>query len=349
MNPVKNKKSEIFADTPKASQISNGMNNIIIIGAGQIGSRHLQALKNVKFPLNITVIDPSQKSLAIAKRRYEEIPKGKHNHAIKYLQKIDTGQKIDLVIVATTSDVRAKAIKDVLKNNQVRYFILEKILFDKKSDYYVMEKTFSKLKIKAWVNLPRRVWPVYQEIKRELAGQPIFLKACMGQWDLACNAIHFLDLTAFLAEKTNFKLNVSHLDKKLLLSRRKDFLEFRGTLYAGFDDGSSCEFTSYISGNAPFLIEIFNKDARYIIRESEGKYWASNIKNNWQWEEISFRTPLVSETTTETVENILANGNCSLTPYKESVKIHVSLLEPLKHFLNENLESEKEYEHYPFT
>src|SRR3989344_5307494 len=94
------------------------MFNVYIIGAGQIGSRHFQALKRVKFPLSVTVVDPSEQSLAVAKKRYEEMPKGRYRHEIKYLQEIDTGQKIDLIILATTSNVRAKIIKDVLKKNQ---------------------------------------------------------------------------------------------------------------------------------------------------------------------------------------------------------------------------------------
>ncbi len=312
-----------------------------------MGSRHLQALKAVNKPLDITVIDPSEQSLAIAKQRYGEMPKGKYRHAIKYLQQIDTGQNIDLVIVATTSDVRAKAVKDVLKNNRVRYLILEKILFNKKSDYHAVGRTFSKLKIKAWVNLPRRVSPIYKKIKEELTGQAISLRGVGSQWGLACNTVHFLDLISYLTGNHDYTVDTRCLDKKTSLSKRRGFLEINGTLFVNFKNGSQCELTSYVSGNAPFLIEIFNKDMRYIIRQPEGKYWTSKAKNNWQWEEISFKTLSVSETTTAAVEDILANGNCFLTPYKESVKIHISLLEPLRRFLNEN--SEKKYEYYPFT
>ena len=58
---------------------------IFIIGAGQIGSRHLQALRAVRIPLKISVIDPSTESLDLAKQRYEEMPKGKIEHQVLYL------------------------------------------------------------------------------------------------------------------------------------------------------------------------------------------------------------------------------------------------------------------------
>ncbi|OGN01602.1 MAG: hypothetical protein A3I26_00320 [Candidatus Yanofskybacteria bacterium RIFCSPLOWO2_02_FULL_43_10] len=323
------------------------MFNVYIIGAGQIGSRHFQALKRVKFPLSVTVVDPSEQSLAVAKKRYEEMPKGRYRHEIKYLQEIDTGQKIDLIILATTSNVRAKIIKDVLKKNQVRYFILEKIVFNKKSDYYAVKNILSKSKIKAWVNLPRRIRPIYKKIKEQLIGRVVSVRGIGSQWGLACNAVHFLDLISYLTGDCDYTVDTHHLDKKISLSKRRGFLEIHGTLYANFKKGSRCELSSHTSGNAPLLIDISNDNIRYIIREPEGKYWASNARDNWRWEEVSFRTPLVSETTTLIVENILTNGDCPLTSYEESIKTHLLLLEPLRHFLNKN--SEKKYEHYPFT
>src|SRR3989344_7830450 len=233
---------------------------VYVIGTGQIGSRHLQALKGVRMPLDITVVDPSEQSLAVAKQRYEEMPQGKCRHTIKYIQKIHTSWNIDLVIIATTSDMRAKAIKDVLRNNKVRYFVLEKILFDKKSDYQAVEKIFTKLKIKAWVNCPRRVRPIFKKIKKELTGRVISLRGTGSQWGLACNTVQFLDLVSYLTGDNDYAVDTHRLDKKILQSKRRGFLEISGTLCANFKNGSYCELTSYVSGNAPLFIEIFNKD-----------------------------------------------------------------------------------------
>ena len=48
------------------------MPTIVIIGAGGIGSRHLQSLSNIKIPLQIFVVDPILKALKIAKKMLEE-------------------------------------------------------------------------------------------------------------------------------------------------------------------------------------------------------------------------------------------------------------------------------------
>ena len=46
---------------------------IAIVGAGNIGSRHLQALAKVNYNLAITVIDPSNEALKLANERYNEV------------------------------------------------------------------------------------------------------------------------------------------------------------------------------------------------------------------------------------------------------------------------------------
>ena len=50
-------------------------NNILIIGCGSIGSRHLQSLASSSHELNIYVVDTETKSLQRAKKLYEEIDK----------------------------------------------------------------------------------------------------------------------------------------------------------------------------------------------------------------------------------------------------------------------------------
>lgn len=45
------------------------MKNIAIIGAGQLGSRHLQALAQVNADVILHIVDPSEQSLEVSKQR----------------------------------------------------------------------------------------------------------------------------------------------------------------------------------------------------------------------------------------------------------------------------------------
>lgn len=49
------------------------MKNIVVIGAGQLGSRHLQALSKVNFQTRIEVVAPFADALEVAWARFNEI------------------------------------------------------------------------------------------------------------------------------------------------------------------------------------------------------------------------------------------------------------------------------------
>jgi len=100
----------------------------LIVGAGQLGSRHLQGmLKYNESTQIIYVIDPSLEALNISKSRAAEID---HNHQLFFQQDWNNLPEIfNVVIVATNADVREKVINQLLSNFKVKYLVLEKVLF----------------------------------------------------------------------------------------------------------------------------------------------------------------------------------------------------------------------------
>lgn len=320
------------------------MKKIYIIGAGQLGSRHLQALKAVKIPLDITVIDPYNESLKVAEERYKAI-KGK-DHKVRFIENIDSNQNIDLVIIASNSDVRARIIKDLLTKNQVKYMILEKLLFQRKSDYSNISNLIKKTKTKVWVNCSMRSMPFYYDLKKEIK-LPFVYTVNGSQYGLVTNAIHYIDHMAFLAGETDYKIDTSDLDHKIIESKRKGFLELNGTIKIRFGGGSIGLLTCFAGGSEPVIVEINASNFRCISKESEQKAWISSEKNDWAWKEVNAPIPFQSERTASIVTSILNKGNCILPGYTEAVKLHLPLLEELRKYLNKI--SKKKYNYYPFT
>ena len=304
---------------------------ILIIGAGQIGSRHLQALKTVNLPLDIFVVDQSDVSLKIAKERYDSIPAGKTIHNIEYSQELLKNKIYDIAIIATTSGPRAALTKELLSKSRVKYLILEKLLFTKKNDYALIGKLLKTRRVKAWVNCPMRMIPFYKEFRKELDRQKITYILHGNQSGLATDLIHHLDYIAYLTGSKEFSLNTGLLDKKIKDSKRKGYLEITGTLTAEFKNGSLGLFRCDDKGSTPKIIEILSQRKRYIIKENEGKA----------------QIPYQSQLTTTLVENLLTTGKCELPTYKESAKYHLMALEPLLKFLNKILK--RKYNYYPFT
>jgi len=311
------------------------MINIAIIGAGQIGSRHLQALSQLNRITNIQIVDPDCESLERARERFLQVQKNKNVQNVEYLKNIvDLNNNLELVIIATTSDVRKEVIEKLLLQKKVRYVILEKVLFQKIKDFAVVNNLLIQNNIKAWVNCPRRIIKFYRQLKSKFReAKKVDYRVSSSNLGIGCNSIHFLDLFTFLTGQTNFVLFSDQLDSNIIMSKRPEFLEFTGTLYGTSSRGSNIAITSYLKGSAPLIISINSEVISCLIRESEGKAWISEKANNWIWEEVSFTIPYQSQITNLVVQDILDTGKCELTNYEESWNIHIPLLKSLIFYL----------------
>lgn len=321
------------------------MYNIFLIGAGQIGSRHLQSLKSVKFPLDIIVIDPWSESLKLAGQRYTEAS-GLAHHKIQFLNKMPSNQSVSLAIIATTSDIRSEIIKELVKKNRVRYLILEKILFNKKKDYSDIEKLLVKNKVRTWVNCPIRTMPFYHNLKDRLKNKVLFY-VHSGKAVLMGSAIHYVDYMAYLTGSTDLETDTGYLEK-VIPSRRKGFLELTGTLILKFRNKGQAIFNFSGTGESPIIIDISDdSNFRAIVKDSENKAWVSSKDSGWKWSEETAQFLMQSQMTNLLAERILKTGQCDLVSYKDSAKLHLQLLEPLRLFLNK--QGNKKYNYYPFT
>ena len=109
---------------------------IVIIGAGQIGSRHLQALSLIDRDITVSVFDPNKESLELAKKRFEELPENKFVRSVSYFEALDgLNDDIDVAIIATNADIRRQVIEQLLQKVRVRFFILEKMAFQSVEDF----------------------------------------------------------------------------------------------------------------------------------------------------------------------------------------------------------------------
>ncbi|MFX1238060.1 MAG: Gfo/Idh/MocA family oxidoreductase [Promethearchaeota archaeon] len=325
------------------------MKKVAIIGTGNLGSRHLQALKTVKEHLRIFVVDPSPDSLNIAKVRYNSLPPRDHPHEVQYYQKIKKfDNEIDLAIVATNSDVRRHVIEQLLKLNYVKYLILEKILFQKIDDYYSIQDLFKEKNCKVWIDCTRRIIPVYKStIKSWFDKLKILFVVSGSQFGIMSTIIHYIDYMVYLTECDKFTVDTTYLDPVLIQSKRNKFLELTGILQTRFENGSHGVFSCFPIGNLPETIQISTDNILCIINQTEETSWVLNSQNKLRWETFNAKLIYSSILTKTIAEEIFENGDSSLTKYDESMKIHISILEPILGFLNEK--TGNRYDSCPFT
>ncbi len=314
------------------------MYNIVIIGSGKLGSRHLQSLANLNKDCTIHVIDPSEESLKIAVDLFNSSDPS-NCLKIKTYSKIQDlpSIKVDVAIIATNSIIRCSVIETLTNNNQVVFLVLEKFLFPKLDDYQKVENIINSKNIKTWVNCPRRMYPIYKEIKDKISGTCIF-SFSGSNWGIGCNGIHLLDLVAYLTNQTEFVIDNSLIDKEVIKSKRDGYIEFTGTL-KGFtsDFKNTFTFNSYVEEGIPFTISFQNKHLHYIINEPLKKIIIVNTID-FSIEEKDITIPFQTNLTIQVVEQLFENGNCELTTYSESQQLHKLLLKEFLDIVNHNNE-----------
>lgn len=103
------------------------MNRVLIVGAGSMGSRHLQSLGKSSLPLEIAVVDPSAQALEVSEQRFNEVVKRESARKPKYYLNVNgVGKEFDVGVVATNADIRRKVVEELLDKRIVKYLVLEK-------------------------------------------------------------------------------------------------------------------------------------------------------------------------------------------------------------------------------
>lgn len=305
--------------------------NIAIIGAGQLGSRHLQGLKLAKLPMNIYVVDSSQESLEVAKSRYEEVAENTKIEHISYLTQIsDLTTELDLVIVATGSAPRRAIIETLLKHSTVKNFVLEKFLFQKLSDYTAVESLLKEKELlsKTWVNCPRRMFDYYKELKQHNCfNKPCEMEVRGNGWGLACNAVHFVDVFALLTGETEWTFEVEP-NSKIVDSKRAGYIEIVGAVIGKSKNGYSIKLIDRPDIDVPIITTFKSANGTEIILDEVN----SHIIIGDTTKDINIRYQ--SGLTGEVAEQILNENYSDLTPYQESAKLHTAFLEAVVEFYN---------------
>jgi len=313
------------------------MYKIIIIGAGQLGSRHLQGALLSSFPLDITVIDPSGDSLNVAKQRAEQVSIVNAKSAVRYSKRLPKEESFHLCIIATSASVRSQVTVNFLAENKVRFIIFEKVLFQALHEYTQMEKLLEKNHVTAWVNCTRRLFHSYQQIKDLLAtNQVISMKVSGSGWGMACNSIHFIDLLSYLSNEVGLHVTCNNLDSILPKSKRAGFYELTGQIK--FMMGAHSLELECTDSNIPSLnVSIESNLNKVYIDEIAHTV---NLINGSSELQFKHQPRYQSELTGLIINEIINTNNSSLTPFKESCQLHKPMigvyLEHINKVLNKN-------------
>lgn len=301
------------------------MRQITLIGCGNIGRRHLQGILKSQFQLHIHVVENDKAMLPLALKAIEDV--GITHQLVsfhtKYAEITDTQE---VVIIATSAPPRLQIIQDVLHRNPPRFLILEKVLFQKISEYEMAFSLLTQYGVPAYVNCTRRYYGHYQQLRSMLqAAESLHMEVSGSNWGLACNTIHFLDLFNFLSNQIDFDFSTELLDEQIIASKRKGYIEFTGTLLSTSNPAYSFKATSLAEEGNPLCVKIYNNNSTILINETSGSL--SGIEN------VSYDAPALSMCANRFLDDLLLTQSCKLTPFPISSKLHQSIINSYLRFL----------------
>ena len=324
------------------------MKNIAVIGAGQLGSRYIQGIVKTSLEIKLEIVEPNIKSIQNTQSRIDEVmqTQPKKNIQISFKKNVlELSENLDIVIIATSSNVRYDLTKELLLTKSVKVLILEKVLFQRENEYYDILDLLRSNQVAAYVNHPLRMSPFIKRLKSKFCSEDnLNFFFFFFQWDFGCNALHYLDIMEFLSGKKISFMNGELLDKIIWKSKRDGFIEITGMLVGKL--GNEQGYFQVFSGQqkSPVTMQIVGRNTNIIL--DKNNQWSCDVSDGilkCSNEKISY---FQSDLSQYLIESIL-NDTCELPLYEDSMLLHIKFIKILIEHLNAF--SGVSYDHCPIT
>lgn len=299
--------------------------SVVLVGCGNIGFRHLQALCASAVPAAVLVVEPNVDAHARIRDQFAAAASSPHEFSLSTTLP-ETPREFDLAVVATTAAQRRDAVTALLSRHRVSAMILEKVLFQRVADLVEVGQLLEDAGVAAFVNCGRRTFPGYAALREEtVKASDLRISVHGNRFGLASNAVHFLDLAEHLSGSEIVAVSAAGLAPGHVASKRSGTVEVFGTLTAELADGSA--LTVECRDTDPVAIEVD-------VTTDGGTTTVDELARTVTDAEGTrpFRSQNVSETT-GIYEDALRTGVCDLTPYADSVRQHRQYLQVLRDHL----------------
>lgn len=316
---------------------NNAKSRILIVGCGQLGSRHLQAVATLPFVNEIEVVDERPEALQLGKERLAEIQAQDHLQ-VRWLNSLKQARSGgDLCIVATQAAGRCELVRSVAERLGFSRFLVEKLVAQTTREYEELIDFSRKNSLRVWVNCKTRAHAAHRRVKQHLSHDESFvLCVAGGNHGLANNGVHAVDLFSFFDGTDKIDVTGSHIDSVLHPSKRGSALfDLSGTIHARSQKGSI--FTLSLAGDhmAPLQFSVVSSKYRAMVDDQIKCFYESDAETGWAWRQVPYDSNLaVSSMTRDFATGILTREQCELPTLQECFTAHRIILETLRPHFN---------------
>lgn len=301
------------------------LNSVLLIGAGQLGSRHLQSLASIESIKNITVVEPWQQSADTAMERWNQVsPEGVDIKFYQSLEEVGSLEGFDACIVATVAKGRGKIIESLI-SAEVPLILAEKVLFQSIEEYSRVMSLLDKYDSKILVNHVYRYADIYQKIRSE---KILSMDVKAGNNGFGCNLIHFLDLFEYISKDKISECSIS-LDSEKIASKRPGYSEFTGKARAYTKGNAELNVMFEAGEYVPPVVRITTDTGEIVIDEGTQEIEGAEIN--------TFNSPMVSQLTALILKQALSDEYI-LPTIEESFSVNQLMLNSFNSELNDSFD-----------
>ena len=304
---------------------------ILIVGCGQLGRRHLEAVSDLKEVSHITVVDAHLAALGQAREFLTQL--NQMRPGITFDLSLPIGENFDVCIVATQAAGRCALIQDIVRQTKCRKFLIEKIVAQSVQEYKALMDFAQAQNCLIWVNCKTRAYKIHRYIKEKIGQSiPMVMHMVAGNQGLANNGVHAADLFAFYDGDHRIEPIACRVDEKLHPSKRgASVFDLSGTLIGQTSRGSEMVLSYVQDHAAPETISINTPVCRFWVDHSQQNYFESYADEQWVWRKIEIVEDYrVSFMTKAFVSDILSRGQCHLPTLQQCFVGHEFILNILK-------------------
>jgi predicted dehydrogenase len=281
----------------------------VVIGAGAMGLRHIQAVKKAGLDL-VGVCDLSKEALA------------KTGLPEDVLFTDSSKCSGDLFVIATTAPSHLKLVETAIANG-AKYILCEKPLATSSEDAEKIVKACEKAGVKLAVNHQTRFINQYKKVK-ELSsdfGKLSAITVNAGNFGIAMNVSHLIEMLRFISDSLPTKVNCWLDAEDVPNPRGEQFIDKAGELRIVTDSGAVMYVSAKSSsGHGIFVTYTFEHGQIFLdylagvihtnLRKSEHRTQpATKYAMPADWQSLQIKSSDIVEITAEMLQELTGGSN----------------------------------------
>lgn len=232
--------------------------NILLVGAGRMGLRHLSGMTGVRGAIHVVDLNPAAADAVHTAAAKLSAPV----HVHLSLESAFAAADFDAAILAATAAGRLETIVAVLDRG-VRHLLLEKPVEQSRARFRAALDAAQRRGAIVHCNLYRRSLTAFHHFRNR---GPLTINVSSGAMGLGCNGVHWIDFARFLAGDAQGRLLFGEIESTPIASGRgRQFRDYGGRGAFAFDDGSRLFLSVRADSAAPTAFSIVSPRDHWIV------------------------------------------------------------------------------------